>query len=368
MNENWIKQKIEYLSSKIRQLEKGGGGGGSTPDPYKMDKVNPIGIGSFSMGRKKNSTIGRNSHTEGGFANSLTNVKCTYVSQKDKIVELNISVYYEQYTVEGSYLEYNSKYYQILADDSNKKIIGVYNYDNEDFSSLNNTPLSFYKYGNEASGYSSHAEGCITRATSNGSHAEGLNTLASGAYSHAEGSATVSNGHYSHAEGAYTTSSGLYSHAQNYYTTASGEAQTVVGKYNKTDTSKAFIIGNGTSTSEKSNALEVDWEGNVLAKSFNGLEISSGEIPTGNGVTFNLAEGGTYVYFTNCWDSSGAVQANGFTVVTVPKGTKFSSTTPKTYPTGTFTGTTTSLANSGVIKIVRQYSDYTARYVLVRVA
>lgn len=27
LNENWVKQKIEYLSSKIKSLEKGGGGG-----------------------------------------------------------------------------------------------------------------------------------------------------------------------------------------------------------------------------------------------------------------------------------------------------------------------------------------------------
>lgn len=47
--------------------------------------------------------------------------------------------------------------------------------------------------------------------------------------------------------------------------TASGQDQTVVGKYNEADTRDGyvFIVGNGVSDSSRSNALTVDWDGNL---------------------------------------------------------------------------------------------------------
>jgi len=68
----------------------------------------------------------------------------------------------------------------------------------------------------------------------------------------------------SHAEGWYSETRGPYSHAQNCYTIASGESQTALGKFNVADTTSAVIIGNGTSNA-RSNALTVDWSGNVTA-------------------------------------------------------------------------------------------------------
>lgn len=72
-------------------------------------------------------------------------------------------------------------------------------------------------------------------------------------------------GDYSHAEGDHTTASGSRSHAEGYYTMASWEYQHVQGKFNiKDSTGKfAFIIGNGTSDTERSNALAIDWEGKI---------------------------------------------------------------------------------------------------------
>ena len=76
-------------------------------------------------------------------------------------------------------------------------------------------------------------------------------------------------GHYSMAEGYYTQASGLYSHAQNNSTIANKPAQTAIGKYNIADTAvneadqKALIIGNGTADNARSNALTVDWNGNI---------------------------------------------------------------------------------------------------------
>ena len=66
-----------------------------------------------------------------------------------------------------------------------------------------------------------------------------------------------------------TNSSGYYSHAQNYGTKANSRSQTVIGEYNivndinqNTRGEYAFILGNGTNES-RSNALTIDWGGNV---------------------------------------------------------------------------------------------------------
>lgn len=72
-------------------------------------------------------------------------------------------------------------------------------------------------------------------------------------------------GDRSHAEGWSTTASGNSSHAQNYGTKASSDNQTAIGKYNAEDANDtyALIIGNGTSDSDRSNALAVAWNGLV---------------------------------------------------------------------------------------------------------
>ena len=123
----------------------------------------------------------------------------------------------------------------------------------------------------EATGVCSHAEGHSTTASGESSHAEGENTTASGKCSHAEGDNTTASGESSHAEGSTTTASGKYSHAQNFSTIAQGKSQTVLGEFNitqgtstdKTSTDYALIVGNGTSESARSNAMTVDWTGNL---------------------------------------------------------------------------------------------------------
>lgn len=127
----------------------------------------------------------------------------------------------------------------------------------------------------EATGAHAHAEGYNTKATESATHAEGVNTTASGIYAHAEGNETKATGEGAHSEGKLTTASGNYSHASGISTTASGEAQTVIGKYNIQDSEAAFIIGNGrmravgtginaTTALVHSNAMTVDWDGNVV--------------------------------------------------------------------------------------------------------
>ena len=135
-------------------------------------------------------------------------------------------------------------------------------------------------YKTSSSGYGSHAEGEETNASGTVSHAEGYKTLSSGTVSHAEGRETNAYGTGSHAEGGETNAYGRYAHAQNESTHASGNAQTVIGTFNVIDDDfpypavhpngdsqygkYAFIVGNGTSVLNRSNAYTLDWKGNIV--------------------------------------------------------------------------------------------------------
>lgn len=154
----------------------------------------------------------------------------------------------------------------------------------------------------QASGNYSHAEGIGNTASGNGSHAQGYQTTASGDYSHAEGNSAKATNYTSHAEGAATTASGRHSHAEGYSTIASGEGshaegymtiaqrkvQHVSGKYNIADDggtdestigNYVEIVGNGTSSSRRSNARTLDWDGN---------EILAGKLTIGAHPTENM--------------------------------------------------------------------------------
>lgn len=139
-----------------------------------------------------------------------------------------------------------------------------------------------------ASGAYSHAEGRYTKAQGGyrmglAAHAEGYYSTASGNASHAEGGNTEATGDNSHAEGGGTIASGDSSHAQNINTIAASYAQTAIGKYNISDDNDvyAFILGNGTSDNSRSDAMRIDWNGNVQI---------TGEVQSLNGSRKYIAE------------------------------------------------------------------------------
>lgn len=141
----------------------------------------------------------------------------------------------------------------------------------------NNSAIGNYStaegYKTTASGYCSHAEGTPFGAPDDG-------PMATSQGSHAEGRGTQSTALGSHAEGGGSVASGNYSHAQNFKTIAQGDDQTALGRYNVADSTSAVIIGNGT-ISTRSNALTVDWNGNVNIPSganycINNVPISGG--------------------------------------------------------------------------------------------
>ena len=117
------------------------------------------------------------------------------------------------------------------------------------------------------------------------SMAIGYNTEATSSYTQAFGYYTVASNTASHAEGYYSEAKGKYAHAEGNRTLASSESQHVQGKYNVEDTAGTYahIVGNGTSTSKRSNAHTLDWNGNAWFKgnvSVNGTPTNDNDLVT----------------------------------------------------------------------------------------
>ncbi len=89
------------------------------------------------------------------------------------------------------------------------------------------------------------------------SFAVNIGTIASGTYSFASGVSTEASGYASTAMGYVSEASGWYSTAMGEATIASGWGEMAVGSYNSTGTSRVFVVGNGTSDVNRSNAFEV---------------------------------------------------------------------------------------------------------------
>jgi len=139
--------------------------------------------------------------------------------------------------------------------------------------------------GNIATGENSHAEGSITKAIGN--------------YSHAEGDFTQAKGDYSHAEGQETIASGSYSHAEGYQTIALADHQHVQGHWNATSLiPAAFIVGNGTDDSNRSN---------LIYAHDSTVEIT-GSLGVNGGITGSLF--GTSSWASNSVSSSFAVSSS----------------------------------------------------------
>ena len=126
-----------------------------------------------------------------------------------------------------------------------------------------------------AFGDASHAEGRGTAALGANSHAEGFATLAKGDNAHAEGDEAYATGAASHAEGRDTQAIGINSHAGGFGTRATAAEQTAIGRWNATDETALFIIGNGTDTTNRSNAMTVSKNGEIKLPSSGVLTIGS---------------------------------------------------------------------------------------------
>jgi len=111
-------------------------------------------------------------------------------------------------------------------------------------------------------------------ATGDESLAMGRFTTASGFNSIAMGRNSTASGLVSIVMGEFTTASGIRSTAMGYYTTASDYASTVIGQFNSSgftatsatsfsSSAPAFVIGNGTDSSNRSDAFKVMFNGDA---------------------------------------------------------------------------------------------------------
>ena len=127
--------------------------------------------------------------------------------------------------------------------------------------------------GNKAIGSSSVAMG-------GGNTASGLFSVAMGSGNNASGAISVAMGEHNYINGAHSVTIGKW------LTTDFGN-QTVIGRYNDYSSnsigSSAFVIGNGTDVNTRSNAMTVDWDGNLkIAKSI--CSLNMGCSTTGGGL------------------------------------------------------------------------------------
>ncbi|WP_299837750.1 hypothetical protein [uncultured Tenacibaculum sp.] len=133
-----------------------------------------------------------------------------------------------------------------------------------------------------ATGGNSLALGRLANASGNDSRAIGSNATAQGFGSFASGSLSNAIGTHSVAFGNIVTSNGDYSYSLGNNTTSDAYSSFVLGRYNvgggTTDswvgTDALLEVGNGTSSTSKSNALTILKNGTITAPSFDLAEIT----------------------------------------------------------------------------------------------
>ena len=201
-----------------------------------------------------------------------------------------------------------------------------------------------------ASGYYSIATGDFTEASGAASTAMGSGTVASGDFSTAMGYNTEASGDFSTATGGGTNASGDYSTATGVGTTAPSYAETSIG-LNNTDYTpiettswntgdRLFVIGNGQSSSLKSDAMIVYKDGNTiingaltLSNGSNSITLpntdgTAGQVLTTDG-TGNVSFQNAPSFFNNMQGGTTSVGSSGgadFKEVTITFPTPFSNT------------------------------------------
>lgn len=99
-----------------------------------------------------------------------------------------------------------------------------------------------------------------------------LSNISNGQLSIASGATTIASGMYAHAEGLWSTATGTSSYAGGCYAVAKGWCTFAIGKYNIefatvfSEFHSPFIIGNGKSNAQRSNAFRVHGTGQIYAQ------------------------------------------------------------------------------------------------------
>lgn len=169
-----------------------------------------------------------------------------------------------------------------------------------------------------ASGPGSIAWGLLSRASGMYSRAFGTDCEASGTCSTAIGNAAKATGGGAQAQNTYTVAAGENSTAMGVHTYAGGNDQVVMGRQNLHDDAGtyALIVGNGsrdygseTQEEHHSNALTVDWQGNLWVKGdvfAGGSSMEDAKTAGTIYVTATIGEAYSETYFRCSFDKTGA--------------------------------------------------------------
>jgi hypothetical protein len=150
-----------------------------------------------------------------------------------------------------------------------------------------------------ASNFFTTSMGSSTTASGSTSTAMGYNTTASGDYSTAIGSSTTASGEGSTAMGVFSIAKGDIATVTGYKNIANGYSSLVTGMYNDslvaaqttvTTTTPLFIVGNGNTNLDRSNAFVVLKNGNV-AIGDNGNPVNRLHITGGTGASLSSSSG-----------------------------------------------------------------------------
>ena len=167
-------------------------------------------------------------------------------------------------TVNGNSTVYVSNYIPFQGSDTDRFSLPDY----PDVGVFDLAPAAFsHGYKTKALATAAYAGGLVCIAAGIGSHAEGTYTLSIGFYSYAGGYHTIAWGNYSHSEGEYTIAYEKGSYAGGLRTKATAPYQHVIGTYNERDDEALFIVGNGKSDTERSNAFVVRKDGTIVDNS-----------------------------------------------------------------------------------------------------
>lgn len=166
------------------------------------------------------------------------------------------------------------------------------------FTNSDRTSEIFNDYTNNiASGNNSHAEGCMTTASSSCAHAEGYKTSVTSTYAHAEGQNSAASGIASHAEGYITTSSGSYSHAEGKNVTASGDYSHAEGESTTASGHGSHAEGSNT----QATILDAHAEGNNT-RAIENYSHAEGFYTLASGVAAHAEGGGRYIELGEAYD------------------------------------------------------------------
>ena len=138
--------------------------------------------------------------------------------------------------------------------------------------------------GATASGYGARAPAWASTAFGISTWSDGVGSLATGIGASTTGEASTASGYFTYSSGAFSSTFGLYTTAQAFNSFVIGAYNVGGGTSNSSvATDPAFEIGNGTSSTDKSDAFVVYKNGNVIAQG--SMQVApSGDIPmfTGN--------------------------------------------------------------------------------------